>query len=88
MTARLGAAALVVLMALQGAAHAQDAAQLAMMEKRFAAADKDHDGKLTLEEAQAGMPRVAKNFARIDAGKKGFVTLEDIKAAMAEMSGR
>jgi Ca2+-binding EF-hand superfamily protein len=48
----------------------------------FKAADKDSDGKLTLPEATAGMPRVAKNFARIDKDKKGFVTLEQLKSMM------
>lgn len=68
-----------------GAAQAQNAAQIAMMEKKFAAADKDGDGKLTPEEAKAGMPRVSANFAKIDKGNKGFVTVEDIKDAMSEM---
>jgi Ca2+-binding EF-hand superfamily protein len=68
-----------------GAAQAQNAAQIAMMEKKFASADKDGDGKLTPEEAKAGMPRVSANFAKIDKGNKGFVTVEDIKDAMSEM---
>jgi hypothetical protein len=67
------------------AAHAQSAAQLAAMESKFAAADKDGDGKLTPEEAKAGMPRVSANFAKIDKGSKGFVTAEDIKDAMASI---
>lgn len=76
-----------VLMALTPAvpAFAQSAAQIAEMEKRFAAADKDGDGKLTPDEAKQGMPRVAKNFTKIDVGGKGFVTIDDIKAAMAMM---
>ena len=75
-------------MICQGAAFAQTPAQIAEMESKFAAADKDGDGKLTPEEAKAGMPRVSKNFAKIDVGGKGFVTVEDIKTAMAAMSGR
>ena len=54
------------------------------IEERFKAADKNHDGRLTLEEAKAGMPRVAKNFDRIDADKKGYVTLDQIKAMAAK----
>ncbi len=50
---------------------------------RFAQADKDHDGKLTLDEAKAGMPLVAKNFAKVDKANSGFVTIADIKAAIA-----
>jgi hypothetical protein len=38
---------------------------------------------LTLEEAQAGMPKVAANFDKIDTQKRGYVTLDQIKAAAA-----
>lgn len=87
---RFASAALVagVFMLCQSVAHAQSPGQVADMEAKFAAADKDGDGKLTPEEAKAGMPRVSKNFARIDKGNKGFVTLEDIKDAMAAMMGK
>ena len=51
------------------------------IDARFAAADKNQDGKLTLEEAQQGMPKVAANFDKIDTQKRGYVTLEQIKAA-------
>ena len=47
---------------------------------RFKAADKNADGQLSLEEAKAGMPRVAKGFDRIDVEKKGYVTLAQIIA--------
>jgi hypothetical protein len=63
------------------------AERAAQLEKRFKEANKKGDGKLTLEEAQAGMPRVAKNFTEIDKDKKGYVTLDEIKAALAP-SGR
>ena len=56
--------------------------------KHFAAADKDSDGKLTLQEAKAGLPRVARNFDKIDTDKKGYVTIEDIKATMASRPSR
>jgi uncharacterized low-complexity protein len=49
---------------------------------KFSAADKDGDGKLTLAEAKAGMPKVAANFAKIDRDKKGYVTLDQIVAMM------
>jgi hypothetical protein len=55
----------------------------ALLTARFAAADKNKDGKLTLDEAKAGMPRVAKGFAMIDSGHQGFVTLAQIKAFAA-----
>ncbi len=87
MKRHFGAAAFagVMIAAGLGAAHAQSAAQIAMVESRFAAADKDKDGKLTLAEAQAGMPRVAANFSKIDRAGKGYVTIDEIKAAMASM---
>lgn len=53
--------------------------QIKDAEERFAAADKNADGKLTLEEAKAGMPRIASNFKKIDTNKDGFVTIEEIK---------
>jgi hypothetical protein len=47
--------------------------------ERFAAADKNHDGKLTLAEAKAGMPRIAEAFDKIDTENRGYVTLEQIQ---------
>jgi hypothetical protein len=72
----------LLMTALAAPALAQgDYAQMA--EQRFKAADKDGDGKLTRDEARAGMPRVHSNFDKIDTGKLGFVTLAQVKAAMA-----
>jgi Ca2+-binding EF-hand superfamily protein len=48
--------------------------------QHFAAADTNHDGRLTLAEAEAGMPRVAANFSKIDADKSGTVTVAEIEA--------
>ena len=50
--------------------------------KQFAKADKDGDGKLTLDEAKAGMPRVARRFDTLDKDKKGYVTLDELKGAL------
>jgi Ca2+-binding EF-hand superfamily protein len=49
------------------------------IEQRFKSADVNKDGKLSLAEAEAGMPRIAKNFAKIDKDKKGYVTVEQVK---------
>jgi Ca2+-binding EF-hand superfamily protein len=49
------------------------------LEKRFAEADKNKDGKLSADEAKA-MPRVSSNFNRIDKEKLGYITLEQLKA--------
>jgi hypothetical protein len=52
--------------------------------QRFAAANATHDGRLTRDQAAAGMPVVARNFDTIDVGHKGFVTLPEIRAFAAE----
>ena len=52
------------------------------MAQRFEAADTNHDGKISPDEAKAGMPFVAKHFAEIDADKDGYVTREEIAAYM------
>jgi Ca2+-binding EF-hand superfamily protein len=53
------------------------------VQNRFNAADTNHDGKLTLAEAQVGMPRVAQHFAEIDTAKKGYITFSQLSALMA-----
>lgn len=74
---------LVVLAASQSLAQNIDPKRDALIEERFKAADKNGDGKLTLEEAKAGMPRVAANFDRIDAQKLGYITVDQIKKMAA-----
>ncbi|CAM3843151.1 EF-hand domain-containing protein [Polynucleobacter arcticus] len=63
-------------------AHAQS--QMSAKDKeiveKFKVADKNQDGKLTLAEAQAGMPRIAKHFSYIDSQGLGYVTLNQILA--------
>lgn len=51
--------------------------------ERFAAADKNHDGKLTLEEAKEGMPRIAAAFEKIDTEDRGYLTLQQIQEVAA-----
>ena len=51
---------------------------VAQARERFAAADTDHDGFLTRDEAAKGMPRVADHFDEIDARHAGKVSLDDI----------
>jgi Ca2+-binding EF-hand superfamily protein len=70
----------LLMLAVLGTAYAQESRTDREIDERFAAADKNKDGKLTLEEAKAGMPRVAANFQRIDTQKKGYVTAAEIKA--------
>jgi len=71
------------------AAQAQDAARgekaAAKLEERFDGADSNHDGKLSPDEAKAGMPRVSKHFAEMDANSDGYVSKPEITAAMIAM---
>jgi EF hand len=55
----------------------------ANLNARFTAADFNHDGKLTRDEA-AKMPMVARNFDQIDKAHKGYVTLDEIQAFTRE----
>ncbi len=61
-------------------AQAEDSAKAKEITAKFKAADKNADGQLSLEEAKAGMPRVARGFDKIDVDKKGYVTLDQIIA--------
>ena len=54
---------------------------LSKFERQFNAADKDGDGALTRQEAEAaGMRHILESFDRIDANKDGKVTQEEIRA--------
>jgi hypothetical protein len=54
------------------------------LQTRFANANTSHDGKLTKDQAAAGMPMVAKHFDEIDTQKAGYITLPQIEAFMQE----
>jgi hypothetical protein len=54
--------------------------------RRFAAANVTRDGRLTRQQAEAGMPRVAENFDAIDVDQKGYVTLPEIRSFVARQS--
>lgn len=61
-------------------AFAQSDSKAERLAARFKAADTNHDGELTLDEAKAGMPLVARNFDKIDTAHTGSITLEQIAA--------
>jgi hypothetical protein len=75
---------------LAAAATAQDAGaghagrMAGRLQERFAAADTNHDGHLSREEAQSGMPFVYKHFDEIDKQKSGTITMADIAAFASE----
>lgn len=54
------------------------------MQRRFAAADQDGDGRLSQAEADRGMPRIAQAFADIDTDHDGFVTQAEIGAYLQQ----
>lgn len=59
------------------------------LQQRFAKADTNHDGLLSREEAQAGMPRIYQQYDAIDVSHSGALRLEDITRYIAQQrSGR
>lgn len=58
----------------------------AKIAERFKMADVNHDGKLSREEAEAGMPQVFKHFDKIDRKKQGYVTEQQIGAYWGAMT--
>ena len=57
---------------------------LMQLQTRFANANTTHDGKLTREQAAAGMPMVAQHFDEIDTQHNGYVTLEQLAGFMRQ----
>ena len=55
----------------------------AEVEARFKAADKNGDGKVTREEAEASLPRIAMAWEKIDVDNKGYITLEQLQVIAA-----
>lgn len=85
-------AAAVALGAVAAPVHAAPDAERAQkmqaeLQKRFAAADANGDGRLTKEEAKGGMPMVYKHFDEIDAAHSGSVALADIAAFARSQRG-
>jgi len=61
-------------------AHADNSVRNKEIADRFASCDKNHDGKLTKEEAKGCMPRIYDHFSFIDSDGKGYVTVAQIQA--------
>ncbi len=60
-----------------------------MLDSRFAKADTNADGELTLTEAQGKMPYVAQHFKAIDQNNDGLVSRAEIEQyLMAQMAQR
>jgi hypothetical protein len=81
-------AAVAALLAGAAAAGAQPGAPARSLEERFRAADRDGDGKLTRDEARAGMPAVHRLFGRLDGAGQGYLTLEQLQQLAARRGAR
>ncbi len=55
--------------------------------ERFAAADTNHDGQLSQDEANHGMPRLATHFAEIDTDSNGQLSTAEITAYIQQRRG-
>lgn len=51
----------------------------ARMEERFKEADANGDDQLSLDEAQAKMPKLAERFSTLDADKNGMLSKDELK---------
>lgn len=49
------------------------------MAERFKEADANNDGQISLDEAQAKMPRLAERFTALDTDKNGLLSKEELK---------
>jgi hypothetical protein len=68
----------------QPGAAAYPSARPSNLAQRFAAANVTHDGRLTRDQAEAGMPMVARNFDSIDLDHEGYVTLSEIQGFLTQ----
>jgi Ca2+-binding EF-hand superfamily protein len=59
--------------------HKRHGEMKARMDERFKQADSNGDGQLSLDEAQANMPKLAVRFSEIDADKDGMLTRDELK---------
>lgn len=49
------------------------------MQERFKEADSNNDGQISLDEAQAKMPKLAERFNTLDADKNGMLSKDELK---------
>lgn len=60
------------------AAAAARAGRAEQMKDRFAAADSDHDGYISRDEAEKGLPRIAPHFDDADTNHDGKLSQDEI----------
>jgi len=76
----LGLASMTALLLVSAPVFADDASRDKEIAERFAKCDTNHEGKLSLNEANGCMPRIYNNFSMIDAQGRGYVTVAEIQA--------
>lgn len=64
----------------QGAGDGKREHRAHKMHERMKAADKNNDGQISREEANASLPHVAKHFDDFDTNKDGQISKEEFKA--------
>ncbi|HEX3894582.1 MAG TPA: EF-hand domain-containing protein [Rudaea sp.] len=71
-------------------AHAQDAAtssekpkKIEKFTEKFGAADSNHDGFLTRDEATQGLPRIARHFDAVDTDHDGKLSPQEVARFLA-----
>ena len=74
----------VIGLVLSTAVYADNLVQSKEVADRFAFCDKNHDGKLTRDEAKGCMPRVYEHFSYLDPGNTGYLTIAQIEKKMAK----
>jgi Ca2+-binding EF-hand superfamily protein len=77
-------AAILAALGLASAACLAVAAPEGRGSDRLRAADTNGDGMISLQEAQAALPRLAKHFDQVDANHDGQVTADEMRAARAK----
>ncbi|MDH5822547.1 hypothetical protein QFW77_06025 [Luteimonas sp. RD2P54] len=55
------------------------------MQERFTTADTNRDGRISRDEASAGMPRVAERFDALDTDSDGQLSRDELRAAAQQM---
>ncbi|HEX7112274.1 MAG TPA: EF-hand domain-containing protein [Mizugakiibacter sp.] len=86
---RAAALLIVAAMLLPLAACAQDGSRAqrfaAKAQQRFDAADTNHDGMISRDEAQQGLPRIAQHFDDVDTNHDGQLSREELGAYLKSL---
>lgn len=58
------------------------------LQERFSQADRDNDGRISLEEAYDNMPQLARHFGAVDLNGDRLITLDELEALQAKIAER